>query len=77
MSRKVERPRITTTDRESVLTQVMTGLDRLFADHMAPLLGKQVGLLVHPASVDYRLRPTVDLLSGSWYSHRTRWLLHI
>lgn len=43
----------------------MTGLDRLVADQCAPLSGKRVGLLVHPASVDSRLRPTVGLLHES------------
>jgi uncharacterized protein YbbC (DUF1343 family) len=47
------------------LAHVKTGLDRLLADDMASLRGKRTGLLVHPASVDGQLRPTVDLLHGS------------
>jgi len=55
---------ITTTDRESVLQNVMTGLDRLVANNGKILQDKQVGLLVHPASVDCQLRGAVNLLHG-------------
>ncbi len=61
--------RTITTDRESVLAHVKTGLDRLLADEMVSLRGKHVGLLVHPASVDCRLRHTVDILRSSSNVH--------
>jgi uncharacterized protein YbbC (DUF1343 family) len=41
---------------------VTTGLDRLVADGFAPLRGRRVGLLCHPASVDARLRHAAGLL---------------
>lgn len=42
-----------------------TGLDRLAADGFAPLAGRRVGLLVHPASVDGQLRHAVDLCTSA------------
>lgn len=42
-----------------------TGLDRLAAAEFAPLRGRRVGLLVHPASVDGRWRHAKDLLAGA------------
>jgi uncharacterized protein YbbC (DUF1343 family) len=41
---------------------VLSGLDRLVADGGAALRGQRLGLLVHPASVDGRLRHAVALL---------------
>ncbi len=38
------------------MTRVMTGLDRLIEDGFAPLRGRRLGLVVHPASRDARLR---------------------
>lgn len=38
-----------------------TGLDVLRDQHFAPLRGRRVGLVCHPASVDSRLRHAVDL----------------
>lgn len=46
-------------------TTVMTGLDVLVAEQCARLRGAKVGLLVHPASVDARLRHAAPLLQ-SW-----------
>jgi len=43
----------------------MTGLDRLVAGGFAPLQGRRVGLLVHPASVDRQLEHAVDLAAAS------------
>ncbi|MCP4292428.1 MAG: DUF1343 domain-containing protein [bacterium] len=39
----------------------MTGLDRLVADNFQSLKNQKVGLLVHPASVDSRLRHARDV----------------
>ena len=44
------------------MAQVNTGLDRLAAEGFARLSGRRVGLLVHPASVDQRLRHAVLLM---------------
>lgn len=41
---------------------VRTGLDRLAAGGFAPLRGRRVGLLMHPASVDARWRSALDLV---------------
>ncbi len=43
------------------MAHVKTGLDRLAAEGFARLAGRRVGLLVHPASVDAKLRHTLDL----------------
>ncbi len=53
---------IITTDRESVLVQVKTGLEVSAADGFASVRGQRVGLLVHPASVDRHLRPALGLM---------------
>ncbi len=53
---------ITTTDRESVLNKVLTGLDVLQASSYATLRGQRVGLLVHPAAVDRHLNHAVKVL---------------
>lgn len=42
---------------------VRTGLDVLAATGFAPLRGRQVGLVCHPASVDARLRHAAELLA--------------
>jgi uncharacterized protein YbbC (DUF1343 family) len=47
------------------LTQVNTGLEKLADSGFAQLKGQRVGLLVHPASVDSRLRHAVDLMAAS------------
>jgi uncharacterized protein YbbC (DUF1343 family) len=39
-----------------------TGLDRLADEHFSRLAGRRVGLLVHPASVDQRMRHAFTLL---------------
>jgi uncharacterized protein YbbC (DUF1343 family) len=44
------------------MSGVMTGLDVLMAEGAARLRGRRVGLLVHPASVDRRLRHAAPLL---------------
>jgi len=44
------------------LAQVNTGLDRLVAEDFRRLAGRRVGLLVHPASVDRRLRAAALLM---------------
>lgn len=41
----------------------VTGLDVLAAQSFAPLRGKRVGLVVHPASVDRHLNHAIDLLA--------------
>ena len=38
------------------MTRVMTGLDRMIDDGFASLRGQRLGLVVHPASRDARLR---------------------
>lgn len=47
------------------MVHVNTGLDRLVADGFARLGDRRVGLLVHPASVDQRLRHAVGLIRKS------------
>src|SRR6187200_2263695 len=44
---------------------VRTGLDVLVAQQFAPLRGKKVGVVAHPASVDSRLRHIVELLAAA------------
>jgi uncharacterized protein YbbC (DUF1343 family) len=44
---------------------VQTGLDRLVAERFAPLRGRRVGLVAHPASVDARLRHASALLTAA------------
>ncbi len=44
---------------------VRTGLDVLRDDDFAPLRGRRVGLVCHPASVDAELRHAADLLAGA------------
>lgn len=43
--------------------QVMLGIDVLEAENFAPLRGKRIGLLTHPAGVDRRGISTVDVLA--------------
>lgn len=45
--------------------KVATGLDRLVAEQGRRLVGRRVGLLAHPASVDRRLRHAVPILHGA------------
>ncbi len=45
------------------MAHVKTGLEVIAADGFAPLRGQRIGLLVHPASVDRHLRPTLDLMT--------------
>ena len=47
------------------MAHVKTGLDRLGDSGFSLLQGKRTGLLVHPASVDARLRHAVDLAADS------------
>ena len=42
-----------------------TGLDVLRDDDFAPLRGRRVGLVCHPASVDSHLRHAADLLAAA------------
>lgn len=42
---------------------VMLGIDVLEAEHFAPLRGKRIGLLTHPAGVDRRGVSTVEVLA--------------
>lgn len=44
---------------------ILTGLDVLVSQSFAPLRGKKVGLVVHPASVDSKLRHAIDLFSAA------------
>src|SRR5947199_10218476 len=44
---------------------VQTGLDRLVAERFARLRGHRVGAVVHPASVDARLRHACELLAAA------------
>ncbi len=44
--------------------KTMTGLDRLVAGGFAELKGRRVGLVVHPASVDSRMRHAQDLFQA-------------
>ena len=44
------------------MVHVNTGLDRLVAGAFTRLKGRRVGLVVHPASVDQRMRPAVELI---------------
>lgn len=47
------------------MSAVATGLDRVAAgdpEALAPIAGRRVGLLAHPASVDRRLRHALDIL---------------
>jgi len=44
---------------------VRTGLDALRDARFAPLRGRRVGLVCHPASVDSQLRHAADLLAGA------------
>ncbi len=45
--------------------RVRTGLDRLAAERFARFRGDRVGLVVHPASVDGRLRHAVELFAAA------------
>jgi uncharacterized protein YbbC (DUF1343 family) len=47
------------------MASVLTGLDVLAAQHFAPLRGRKVGLVAHPASVDSRLRHAIELFSNA------------
>lgn len=46
-------------------SQVMTGLDNIQATGFTPVAGQRLGLLVHPASVDRRLRHAVGIFHGA------------
>src|SRR5262249_10946524 len=45
--------------------RVRTGLDRLTAQGFAPLRGRRVGLVTHPAAVDVQFRSTADLIAAA------------
>jgi uncharacterized protein YbbC (DUF1343 family) len=45
--------------------RVRTGLDRLVAQGFAPLRGRRVGLVTHPAAVDGQLRHAADLIAAA------------
>ena len=45
------------------MVQVQSGLDVLIAQRFAPLRGKRVGLVTHPAAVDAQFRSAVDLFA--------------
>jgi len=45
--------------------QVMLGIDVLEAEGFAPLRGKRIGLLTHPAGVDHRGVSTVEILHNA------------
>ena len=45
--------------------RVRTGLDILAADGFAPFRGQRVGLVVHAASVDSRLRHAIELFAAA------------
>ncbi len=47
------------------MPKVLTGLDVLVSQHFAPLQGLKVGLVVHPASVDARMRHAIDLFTAA------------
>ena len=47
------------------MAQVQTGLDLLVAQKFAPLRGKRVGLVTHPAAVDAQFRSAVDLFAAA------------
>lgn len=47
------------------MPRVRTGLDVLRDDRFAPLRGKRVGLVCHPASVDAHLTHAADLLAAA------------
>src|SRR5262245_8510326 len=44
---------------------VRTGLDRLVAERFAPLRGRRVGLVTHPAAVDAHFRNAADLIAAA------------
>ncbi len=48
---------------EAFVVQVQSGLDLLVAQRFAPLRGKRVGLVTHPAAVDAQFRSAVDLIA--------------
>ncbi len=47
------------------MPQVLSGLDVLVSQAFAPLRGLRVGLVVHPASVDAKLRHAIDLFTAA------------
>lgn len=47
------------------MASVQTGLDLLVSQKFAPLRGKRVGLVTHPAAVDAQLRSAVDLFAAA------------
>ncbi len=47
------------------MAKVKTGLDLLVSQKFAPLRGKRVGLVTHPAAVDSALRSAVDLFAAA------------
>ena len=51
-----------TPPKFELIFPVMLGIDTLAADNFAPLAGKRVGLLTHPAGVNRFGVPTVDIL---------------
>jgi len=47
------------------VANVQSGLDLLVSQKFAPLRGKRVGLVTHPAAVDVQLRSAVDLFAAA------------
>src|SRR5262245_47141028 len=47
------------------MANVRTGLDVLVAQDFAPLAGKRVGLVTHPAAVDSQVRHVIELLAAA------------
>ncbi|HVU16750.1 MAG TPA: DUF1343 domain-containing protein [Candidatus Didemnitutus sp.] len=47
---------------EENLPPVMLGIDVLEAEHFAPIAGKRIGLLTHPAGVNRRGESTIEIL---------------
>src|SRR5207249_3519079 len=45
--------------------RVRSGLDVLVAEGFTRLRGQRVGLVIHPASVDHRLRHALDLFAAA------------
>ena len=47
------------------MPKVTTGLDALISQSFAPLRGLKMGLVVHPASIDSKLRHAIDLFAAA------------
>ena len=47
------------------MAKVKTGLDVLVADNFAPLAGRRVGLVTHPAAVDATLHHVIELVGAA------------